>query len=98
MKIFWSWQSDTPGKIGRHFVREALETSIARLKADYQVEEPTTASNRSDVELDHDTKGVPGSPGLADVIFAKIASSSVFVADVTPVAAATDEVQKGSSE
>jgi len=32
MKVFWSWQSDTPGKIGRHFVRDALQAAIERLK------------------------------------------------------------------
>jgi hypothetical protein len=32
MKIFWSWQSDTSGKTGRHFVREALMDAIKQLK------------------------------------------------------------------
>ena len=30
MKIFWSWQSDTPGKTGRHFVRDALKMPLKR--------------------------------------------------------------------
>jgi len=32
MKIFWSWQADTDGKTGRHFVRDALTEAVeARL-------------------------------------------------------------------
>jgi hypothetical protein len=29
MKIFWSWQLDTPVKIGPHFIRDALKLAIA---------------------------------------------------------------------
>jgi hypothetical protein len=28
MKVFWAWQADIPGKIARHFVREALGQAI----------------------------------------------------------------------
>ena len=37
MKIFWSWQSDTPGKIGRFLVRDALNDAIEKLRADNDV-------------------------------------------------------------
>jgi hypothetical protein len=30
MKIFWSSQSDSPGKTGRYFVRDALLDAIRR--------------------------------------------------------------------
>jgi hypothetical protein len=80
MKIFWSWQSDTPGKIGRHFVRDALETAISELKQTPDIDEAFR-----DVYLDQDRKGVPGSPSLADTILSKIEAASVFIADVTPV-------------
>jgi hypothetical protein len=40
VKIFWSWQSDTPGKTGRHFIRDALAAAIADLKESDDVEEP----------------------------------------------------------
>src|SRR4051812_15217127 len=80
MKVFWSWQSDHPGKIARHFVRYALEQAINDLKQEPEIEEAGR-----DVELDHDRKGVPGSPDLAAVILEKIRNSNVFVADVTPV-------------
>lgn len=80
MKVFWSWQSDVPGKYGRHFVRDALAKAIDQLKQDCSVEEATRK-----LELDHDRKGVPGSPDLAPTILSKIQECSVFVADVTPV-------------
>ena len=85
MKIFWSWQSDTPGRIGRHFVREALERVVEELKAELEVEEPDRELN-----LDHDRKGVPGSPDLASTILEKIRASSVFIADVTPIGQTPD--------
>lgn len=80
MKVFWSWQSDTPGKIGRHFVKEALEMAIAELQTEIEIDEP----NR-ELHLDHDRKGVPGSPDLANTILDKIRATSIFIADVTPV-------------
>jgi hypothetical protein len=97
MKVFWSWQSDTPGRIGRHFVRDALNAAIERLKETPEIEEPTEREARSAMHLDHDRKGIPGSPDLARVILEKIEQSAVFVADVTPVAMTTtqtDETQR----
>ena len=66
MKVFWSWQSDHPGKISRRFVRDAIERAILSLQQDPDVEEAAR-----DAELDHDRKGVPGSPDLAQVIIGK---------------------------
>jgi hypothetical protein len=83
MKVFWSWQSDIPGKIGRHFVRKALSKAIEELKEAPDIEE------RSEIppalHIDHDREGVAGSPDLARLILNKIDQSAVFVADVTPV-------------
>jgi hypothetical protein len=64
MKIFWSWQSDTPGKVGRHFVRDALRLAIEALKQAPDVEEPTAAETRETIHLDYDRQGVTGSPDL----------------------------------
>lgn len=90
MKVFWSWQSDTPGRTGRHFIREILEDVIQELKIDSSLEEPS----REKLELDHDRKGVSGSPDLAQIIFEKIRSSMVFVADVTPVGKTHNDEKK----
>ena len=32
MIIFWSWQSDTPGKIGRFLIRDAIKEAIAEMR------------------------------------------------------------------
>ena len=85
MKIFWAWQSDTPGKTGRHFVRDALLEAIKVLKQPEEVEEPTKADNRESMHLDQDRQSVTGSPALADTIKRKIRESAVFIGDVTPV-------------
>jgi hypothetical protein len=85
LKIFWSWQSDTPGKIGRHFVRDVLNAAIDELKQSLEVDEPSEREAKSAIHLDHDRKGVAGSPDLARTILEKIENSAVFVADVTPV-------------
>jgi len=89
MNIFWSWQADTDGKTGRHFVREALTEAIKQLKEPSDVEEPHERDLRESIHLDHDRKDVSGTPSIADVIFDKIDHADVFVADVTPVASLT---------
>lgn len=73
MKVFYSWQSDTESKVNRAFIREALETAIEGLGLE-DAERP---------EVDQDTKGVLGSPPIADTIFRKIREANVVVADVT---------------
>jgi hypothetical protein len=85
VKVFWSWQSDTPGKTGRHFVRAALEEAVAALKASTGIEEPAEREARAKLHLDQDRQGIPGSPSLAQAILDKIDASTVVVADVTPV-------------
>ncbi len=83
MKVFWSWQSDTPGKTGRHFVRDALNDAVETLRVANDVEEPSEREARDALHLDHDRKGLSGSPDLAPAIFKKIRETAVFVADVT---------------
>ena len=89
VKVFWSWQSDHPGQISRHFVREALELAILELSQSPEVQEA-----QREVSLDHDRKGVSGSPDLASTILDKIRASDVIVADVTPVGATGGEAGK----
>jgi len=91
VKIFWSWQADTPGKTGRHFVRVALAEAVAALKQPEDIEEPAAGAAREALHLDHDRQGVAGSPDLAATIFRKIDAAAVFIADVTLVGS-TDAV------
>ncbi len=90
MKIFWSWQSDTPGKIGRFLVRDALRDAIEELKEPPDFEEPTSRETREALHLDQDIQGVTGSPDLARTILEKIDRSDVVVADVTLVGRVVD--------
>ena len=70
MKIFWSWQSDTDGRIGRFLVRDALRDAVGGLKESLEIDEPV----RDALHIDHDIQGVSGSPDLVPTILAKIDS------------------------
>jgi hypothetical protein len=85
MKIFWAWQSDLPGNVSRHFVRDALLAAIKKLKEAPDIEEPDEGARRNEMHLDSDRQGLSGSPDLARAILEKISCSSVFIGDVTPV-------------
>lgn len=76
--IFWSWQSDRSERETRHLVREALVVALDRLTGDSDIEER--------LEIDHDTRGLPGSPDIVASILEKIEAASIFVADITPIA------------
>jgi hypothetical protein len=87
MKVFWSWQSDTLGKIGRHFVRSAIDEAVETLRQEPSVDEPFDREDETFEELhvDQDRQGVAGSPDLAPTIFDKIGKAAVFIADITVV-------------
>ncbi|WP_158790005.1 hypothetical protein [Granulicella sp. L60] len=53
--------------------------AAGRLKSDIDVEDAV----RENLEVDRDTRNVPGSPPIFETIMAKIASASVFVPDLT---------------
>jgi hypothetical protein len=86
MKIFWSWQSDTPGDIGRHLVRDALKDAIARLKQADGIDDAV----REALHLDQDIQGETGSPDLVRTILKKIPQAEIVVADVTLVGKTDD--------
>jgi hypothetical protein len=87
MKIFWSWQSDTLGKIGRHFVRSAIDEAVQALKQEPSVDEPFDREDEAfdELHVDQDRQGIAGSPDLAPTIFEKIGNTTVFIADITLV-------------
>lgn len=87
MKIFYSWQSDTPNRIGRAFIREALDAAVSDLEVS-ESERP---------EVDQDTAGVLGSPVIADTIFEKIGKAAVVVADVTLTGQTPDDKRLANS-
>lgn len=80
--IFYSWQTDQPTKENKFFIKSALEKAISELNSEFKIED----SARPDIELDHDTKNVPGTPPIVESILSKIAKCDIFVADLTYVA------------
>lgn len=75
--IFWSWQSDISARETRGIIREALVDAIAQVAA--------SVEDAQRPEIDHDTKGVPGTPEIASTILSKIEAATIFVGDVTPI-------------
>lgn len=74
-KVFYSWQSDLPNSTNRGFIEKALEKATKAIRTDESIEiEPV---------IDRDTEGVPGSPDIANAIFAKINQAQVFACDVS---------------
>lgn len=79
LTIFYSWQSDLPNRTNRSFIERALEKAIGTVAETLEVVE----AERGELVLDKDTKGIPGIPPIADVIFEKISKAAVFVPDLT---------------
>ena len=79
-KVFYSWQSDRPNSTNRSFIEDALKKAIRNLgQAENEFYDPP----RSEIELDKDTQGIPGTPSITDTIFKKIEECAVFVPDLT---------------
>src|SRR5271163_616172 len=83
--VFFSWQSDTPNRVGRSFLKEVLEEVCKGIASD-----PTVDEALRDLEVDSDTLGVAGQPPIVETIFEKIDASAVFVADMTLVGVRND--------
>jgi hypothetical protein len=79
MKVFWSWQSDTPNRNNHYFIRDALKLALDQVELDLDLSEAERP------EIDHDTKGKAGLVAIVDTVFEKIDEAAVFVADLTYV-------------
>ena len=67
-------------------MERCLQSAIDRLRADIEIDE----SLRDELQVDRDTKGVPGTPAIFETIMEKIAAAGVFVSDLTFVGARPD--------
>jgi hypothetical protein len=76
--IFFSWQADTPTTEGRNLIERALAEALDRISSDTSVEMAIR-----DIEIDKDTKGVPGQPPIVETIFRKVDQCIIFLADLT---------------
>lgn len=80
MKIFYSWQSDSPNKTNRGFIRDALEEAIKLASQDLDIEDAERP------EVDEATTGTKGMVDITASILQKISACAIYVADVTPIA------------
>lgn len=76
--IFFSWQSDTPNKVGRTFLKDVLEEVCKMIELDTSIDEAVR-----NISVDSDTQGVAGQPPIVETILKKIESAGVIVADMT---------------
>jgi hypothetical protein len=77
--VFWSWQSDLPRETTRDFIEQAIEAAISVASDGLHI----SPSDRPEID-----EGVKGSPGMAEIaatLFGKIATATLFIADVTPL-------------
>lgn len=72
-KIFYSWQSDLPGKDTRNFISDAIDAAVNFL------------ANTVKVIPDRDTKDTTGSPNIEETIFNKINECDLFIGDLSIV-------------
>ena len=71
--VFFSWQSDTPAKVGRQFLEDVLTTALLEITSERRPE--LVEPERDDgLVLDRDTKGVAGSPSIVDTILMMVAA------------------------
>lgn len=82
MKVFFSWQTDTPARVGRNFLRDALKEAITQLKVAAGLAE---ADRSSAAPTEPDEERTVGSPGQLREMMRQIDAASTLVADVTPI-------------
>lgn len=71
--VFYSWQSDRLASVNRNFIENCILKAINKLNDELPYK----------LFLDKDTRNVPGSPNIPDVIANKIDNSFCFIGDVT---------------
>jgi hypothetical protein len=77
VNIFFSWQSDTHVEFNKNFVGDALKEAIKLLKRENK------GIEFSDLQIDRDTRNIPGSPNIPLTLDNKIRECQIFVGDLT---------------
>ena len=80
--IFYAWQDDIENELNRYFIRDSLKKALKNINKKSTINE----APRYLLQLDHDTKNIPGIPEIANTIFKKISECDIFVADLTFIA------------
>jgi DNA-binding PadR family transcriptional regulator len=94
--VFYAWQMDSDKQLNRWLIHRAAESAIESLVSSTLEDAPgiepgeieqreRESSSGPEIELDHDTKGEPGTVIIAEAILKKIDNCGVFLADVTLV-------------
>ena len=95
VKAFYSWQSDSPANTNRNFIEDALKQAIKELNITPEIIEAIRDEDgHSNIELDKDTKGIPGTPHIVDAILSKIENCGIFVADFSFIAETFEKLKK----
>ncbi|MGO9120694.1 MAG: TIR domain-containing protein [Desulfomonilaceae bacterium] len=84
--VFYAWQSDSPNKTNRTFIEAAAKQALKKISLPPELYFAP--------RLEQDTKGVPGTPDIANTILRKIESSDVFLADVTLINTDMKDMEK----
>src|SRR5260370_10061637 len=82
LTVFFSWKSDRPKREGRNFIEKCLREAVKNISLEIEFQE----AMRGEIEIDSDTKTVPGSPKIFPTILKKIEKATIFVPDLTFVA------------
>src|SRR5688572_14252876 len=75
--IFYAWQATLPNATHRGFIFRALTEACTVIGHEFAIDERP--------EVDHDTRGVPGSPDIVSTIQRKIVAAECFIGDVSIV-------------
>jgi hypothetical protein len=84
VKIFFSWQSDTPARVGRTFLSETIRQAIEQLKLSAGIEEAERMAAPGEPGEPGEERAA-GSPGHLKELLKRIDSAATVVADVTPI-------------
>ncbi|WP_377806600.1 TIR domain-containing protein [Azospirillum sp. A29] len=76
VRIFFSWQSDSPAATNANAIRDALKVACKKVSG--------TAAKIEFIR-DEATRGTSGSPNIAHKIQEKIDSADIFIADITTI-------------
>ncbi|MGO9574374.1 MAG: hypothetical protein ACLPTQ_08605, partial [Terriglobales bacterium] len=74
LTVFFSWQSDRPKREGRNFIEKCLREAVKNISLEIEFQE----AMRGEIEIDSDTKTVPGSPKIFPTILKKIEKATIF--------------------
>lgn len=78
-KIFYSWQSDLPGKDTRNIIGDSIDATVKFM------------ANTITIIPDRDTRDRTGSPNIEQTIFEKIDDCDLFIGDLSIVASYVDK-------